>query len=211
MSIWYQFSQRETLRRAGLLTLVAATGIAVSGCGATRSALGLDKSPPDEFAVVTKAPLIVPPDFSLRPPKPGAPRPQEIQPSQTARTALLGGEAAAEDGGPTAGEAALLAQTGADRADSNVRAVLNDEYGRLKEKDEGFADRIIFWRDGDELPPASVINASQESERLKSGQPLPSTPASSPSTPPDPTPDSELPTIEEEKSGGFLGRIRDLF
>jgi len=210
MSIWYQFSQRETLRRAGLLTLVAATGIALSGCGATRSALGLDKSPPDEFAVVTKAPLIVPPDFSLRPPKPGAPRPQEIQPSLTARTALLG-EGAVQEGGPTAGEAALLAQTGADRADSNVRAVLNDEYGRLKQKDEGFADRIIFWRDGDALPPASVINASQESDRLKSGQPSPSSTVSSPSTTPDATPDSELPTIDEEKSGGFLGRIRDLF
>jgi len=210
MSIWYQFSQRETLRRAGLLTLVAATGIALSGCGATRSALGLDKSPPDEFAVVTKAPLIVPPDFSLRPPKPGAPRPQEIQPAQTARTALLG-EGAVEEGGPTAGEAALLAQTGADRADGNVRAVLNDEYGRLKQKDEGFADRIIFWRDGDELPPASVINANQESERLKSGQPLPPSTPSAPSTTTESTPESEMPTIDEEKSGGFLGRIRDLF
>lgn len=210
MSIWNQFSQPEALRRAGLLTLVVAIGFAVSGCGATRSALGLDKSPPDEFAVVTKAPLIVPPDFSLRPPKPGAPRPQEIQPAQTARTALLG-EGAVEEGGPTPGEAALLAQTGADRADSNVRAVLNDEYGRLKQKDEGFADRIIFWRDGDQLPPASVINASQESERLKSGQPLPPSTASSPSVPADIAPDSELPTIDEEKSGGFLGRIRDLF
>ena len=210
MSIWQKFSQCEALRRAGLLTLVAATGVALSGCGATRSALGLDKSPPDEFAVVTKAPLVVPPDFSLRPPQPGAPRPQEIQPAQTARTALLG-ETAVQEDGVSAGESALLMQAGADRVDPNVRAVLNEEYGRLKEKDEGFADRIIFWRDGDELPPASVVNANQESERLKSGQPTEPIQASSPSTPPDPTPDSELPTIDEEKRGGFLGRIRDLF
>ena len=210
MSIWQRVSQRETLRRAGLLTLVAATGFALSGCGATRSALGLDKSPPDEFAVVTKAPLIVPPDFSLRPPKPGAPRPQEIQPSQTARTALLGnGET--QEGGPSAGESALLMQAGADRVDPNVRAVLNDEFGRLKQKDEGFADRIIFWRDGDALPPASVVNASEESERLKTGQPMEPIQASTPSTPAEAVPQTEMPTIDEEKSGGFLGRIRDLF
>jgi len=44
---------------------------------------------PDEFRVVTKAPLVVPPDFSLRPPAPGKPRPQELQPESAARTALL--------------------------------------------------------------------------------------------------------------------------
>ena len=32
---------------------------------------------PDEFAVESRAPLTVPPDFDLRPPEPGAPRPQE--------------------------------------------------------------------------------------------------------------------------------------
>ena len=35
----------------------------------------MSKRAPDEFAVVRRAPLIVPPDFDLRPPDPGAPRP----------------------------------------------------------------------------------------------------------------------------------------
>jgi Protein of unknown function (DUF3035) len=32
---------------------------------------------PDEFAVESRAPLTIPPEFNLRPPEPGAPRPQE--------------------------------------------------------------------------------------------------------------------------------------
>ena len=68
--------------------LVAAVGL--SGCTSTRQALGMTKVTPDEFRVVTKAPLVVPPDFALRPPAPGKPRPQELQPESAARVALLG-------------------------------------------------------------------------------------------------------------------------
>src|ERR1700743_1287526 len=68
--------------------LIAAPGLA--GCVSTRNALGMNKVTPDEFRVVTKAPLVVPPDFALRPPAPGKPRQQELQPESAARTALLG-------------------------------------------------------------------------------------------------------------------------
>ncbi len=50
----------------------------------------MNKVTPDEFRVVTKAPLVVPPDYALRPPAPGKPRPQELQPESVARNALLG-------------------------------------------------------------------------------------------------------------------------
>jgi len=49
--------------------LVAAAGLA--GCQSTQKALGMSKVTPDEFRVVTKAPLVVPPDYALRPPAPG--------------------------------------------------------------------------------------------------------------------------------------------
>ena len=45
----------------------------LSGCESLRNAAGLTKKSPDEFAVTTKAPLVIPPDFNLRPPLPGAP------------------------------------------------------------------------------------------------------------------------------------------
>jgi len=121
--------------------LIAATGLA--GCVSTRNALGLTKVTPDEFRVVTKAPLVVPPDFALRPPAPGKPRPQELQPESAARTALLGvreGETRDE------GEKLLVAKAGADKADPLIRYVVDDEFGDVAHKEKSFADRVMFWR-----------------------------------------------------------------
>ena len=70
--------------------LVAAAGVGLSSCSSTRNALGMSKVTPDEFRVVSKAPLVVPPDYALRPPAPGEPRPQELQPESAARNALQG-------------------------------------------------------------------------------------------------------------------------
>jgi hypothetical protein len=64
----------------------------LGGCarGSVQDALGLGKRAPDEFAVVKRAPLIVPPEFDLRPPDPGAPRPNIGRTSDQARVALTG-------------------------------------------------------------------------------------------------------------------------
>src|SRR5215469_7946066 len=43
----------------------------MSGCESIRQATGAEKTPPDEFTVLTKSPLVIPPDFNLRPPQPG--------------------------------------------------------------------------------------------------------------------------------------------
>src|SRR3569623_3370498 len=66
--------------RRSLLTLPLALALvlpAVAGCESTKEMLGLTTRSPDEFQVVSRAPLSMPPDYSLRPPTPGAPRPQE--------------------------------------------------------------------------------------------------------------------------------------
>jgi len=53
----------------------------------------MSKRAPDEFAVVRRAPLIVPPDYDLRPPDPGAPRPNIGTTSDQARVAMTGNQA----------------------------------------------------------------------------------------------------------------------
>jgi hypothetical protein len=121
--------------------LIAAAGLA--GCQSTRQALGMNKVTPDEFRVVTKAPLVLPPDYALRPPAPGEPRPQELQPESAARTALLGqreGEVRSD------GEKLLVAKAGADKADPLIRYVVDDEFGDVAHKEKNFADRVMFWR-----------------------------------------------------------------
>ena len=59
-------------------------------CGNVKKRLGLERSQPDEFAVVERAPLTMPPNFNLTPPQPGAQRPQEANPANTAQGLVLG-------------------------------------------------------------------------------------------------------------------------
>ena len=128
-------------RMAAAAVIVAGLGLA--GCSSASKALGIGGATPDEFRTVARAPLVVPPDYSLRPPSPGEPRPQELQPESAARVALLGqreGEARTE------GEKLLVSKAGADKADPLVRYVVDDEFGDIAHKDKGFADKVMFWR-----------------------------------------------------------------
>ena len=58
------------------IALLGGLALGVSGCESTRETFGLNKQAPDEFQVVSRAPLSLPPDFTLRVPEPGASRPQ---------------------------------------------------------------------------------------------------------------------------------------
>jgi hypothetical protein len=159
------------------VALIAALGLA--GCQSTKKALGIAKVTPDEFRVVTKAPLVVPPDYALRPPAPGEPRPQELQPESAARNALLGQREAETR---TDGEKLLVARAGADKADPLIRYVVDDEFGDVAHKEKTFADKVMFWK-SDKAPTAgtgadntsSPVDAAAEEEKIKSvtgGQPV---------------------------------------
>lgn len=157
--------------RVAALAVLATAAVALAGCGSTRQALGMTKTTPDEFRVVTKAPLVVPPEYALRPPAPGEPRPQELQPESAARAALLGERLAANR---TPGETALVNAAGAARADPLARYVVDDEFGDLAYKEKSFADRVMFWRkDQPESQAAPIADANTgvdpaaEAERLK--------------------------------------------
>jgi len=123
----------------GLALAVAA----LAGCSSLGQIAGTTRTVPDEFRVVTLAPLVVPPEYSLRPPAPGEPRPQELQPESAARAAVLGRRAALER---TPGEQAFAARAGGDQADPLIRFVVDDEFGDIAHKDRSFADRVMFWR-----------------------------------------------------------------
>ena len=105
-----------SLSRSALLgALGLACVLALSGCGAVGKSLGLDKQPPDEFNVVTRAPLELPPSYdSLPEPSPGMQRPQELKPQDQAMAVLLGG-AVATTPSASMGEDMLLAVEEADR------------------------------------------------------------------------------------------------
>ena len=90
----------------------------LSGCGKR----GYDRARPDEFAVARQAPLVIPPDFSLVPPQPGAARVQDINSQQQTLEALFGGN---QQRSPA--ENATIDQAGGnDAADPGIRSLVGD-------------------------------------------------------------------------------------
>jgi hypothetical protein len=144
------------LAAAVLWSGLAVAGLSSAGCAAAGKALGVEKVTPDEFRVVSKAPLVVPPDYALRPPKPGEPRPQELAPESQARLALMG----RNDASRTQGEALLAEKAGATRADPLIRYVVDDEFGDVAHKDKSFADKVMFWKK--DAAPAAASPVSKD-------------------------------------------------
>ena len=98
---------------------------------------------PDEFRVVTKAPLTVPPDYSLRPPGAGQSLPAEVEAAQDNSAAAFGTTLGTN---ASASERALVAAAGANAVSPLVRTQLDYEEYKTIRKPQSIADRVLFWR-----------------------------------------------------------------
>ena len=129
-----------TLLGAGLaLSLTAA-------CTSGPRDTGINTSQSDEFRVVTKAPLTVPPDYSLRPPTPGQSLPTEVLEDRAIVSAFgttLGRNA-------SAGERALVSAANAQAVSPVIRSQVDFEEAGMLRKPTSIADRVLFWRGDDE-------------------------------------------------------------
>ncbi len=154
--------------------IVCLAGCAVVLAACARDELqrnfGLIRETPDEFVVTTRAPLSVPPDFTLRPPVPGAPRPQEQSPTAAAESALVPQEALASqsDGADSPGQQALIAAAGP-AAPQNIREEVDAEAAK-EASDRSLTDRLMFWKTP--APPGVVVDPQKEAERLRENSAL---------------------------------------
>ncbi len=157
--------------KSGLSVILGlAVAASLGGCSGLSRAMGIEKVSPDEFSIVTKAPLVIPPDYNLRPPRPGAPRAAAFSPQIAAHEALFGeGSTPVADGIVTSGEFALLNHMNAEGADPSIRDVLAADVGDVVQKDRTFTDRILFWQGG-QTDNGLVVNASAESSRIRNNQ-----------------------------------------
>jgi hypothetical protein len=101
------------------LACVAAVSLltACSGGSNWKQTLGIEPTSPDEFAVESRAPLTIPPDFDLRPPAPGTVRPQEVSSASKAQGIVDN----AGPGAPGQQASGTLHYQGANLADPNAQ------------------------------------------------------------------------------------------
>ncbi|MES1989386.1 MAG: DUF3035 domain-containing protein [Pseudomonadota bacterium] len=182
--------------------LALSIGLAACSTDSLKDSLGYGKQAPDEFAIVTKAPLVFPPDFSLRPPQPGVARPQEanFEPNIVAQNALTGGALVSDEAAGTAGEVALLEKTGGAQANPQIRQVVNNDTRALVEKDQSFTDEILFWQKGADNSDARTVDAGAERRRIEQNEAQGK-----------PVTTGETPTVAPEKEGFFSGLWSSIF
>ena len=163
-------------RHCARLAPVVLFALLLGGCEATKNALGINKTSPDESRVSVYSPLVVPPDFQLRPPGPGgvevqAPRNQARQVTSVAIgpdgrivTSVAGGTGP-EDA--SAGELAILRQAGALAPPEGIRDLASAQEESLRRLNTLLTDMILFGeRDPDARQPAPQERARIESVGL---------------------------------------------
>ena len=137
------------MKNINISLLMACAALSLAACSKTSEQFDFSKKAPDEFAVTTRAPLEMPPDYNLRPPRPGAPRPQEDSTIDEAKQAIFGEEKAAakvettQAATITGGEAILLQKSGATAIDPNIRDTIDRETVELIEENTSTVDRIL--------------------------------------------------------------------
>ncbi len=134
------------MRKTTTFALLAASAAMLAGCGSSGL---LNRDRPDEFAVQRQAPLVIPPDFSLTPPAPGAPRPAEGSASEQALDVLFGGPAARSQV-----ETSALDRAG--RAMPGIRSAVGDPQTNTVAKGRVTQD-IVAAPEGDGQAAQAVI------------------------------------------------------
>lgn len=135
------------MRKFAPVILLAGASVMLAACGAGGGVFNRDR--PDEFAVQRQAPLVVPPDFTLTPPAPGAPRPSEGTASEQALEALFGGPAPR-----SRVEASVIDRAGS--AAPSIRSTVGDTGTNTVAKGRVTRD-IIAAPEGDGQAASTVI------------------------------------------------------
>lgn len=162
--------------------LVVVLLVAACSGGEVRDTLGLRNEAPDEFVVVSRPPLTVPPDFELRPPSDGA-APAASRTREQARSLLLKGNAqpatleeVPQSNADTAvvpvlasdtksnAEARLLSRTGAVQADPEIREKLGSD---MRKPAPVQGARSLLEKIEGKKHNQPVVDAKKESERLR--------------------------------------------
>ncbi len=172
---------------------MAASAVALGGCTSStvKDTLGLTRAAPDEYRVVSRPPLSVPPQFSLRPPSATDMPPGQIAASSQAESLMTGSNAngslnantavtpvstgkvgkiakGKNDTGVNAADSQFLQNAGAGSANPHVRDELVEErYVKADEKDNAPWWDVFDWT-ADKKDP--TVDAKKEATRIQQNE-----------------------------------------
>ena len=125
------------MRKFVAVAAVSVVVLSLSACGKS----GYDRARPDEFAVARQPNLVIPPDFALVPPTPGAAR-TGVDPSRQGLEALFG------TAPRSAVEQATIQQAGGESAEAGIRSQAGDPDTNVVNKGQTTRD-IVAAPEGD--------------------------------------------------------------
>jgi hypothetical protein len=176
--------------------IAALSVLALSACSnsTVKDTLGLERAAPDEFRVVSRPPLSVPPQFSLRLPSNADVSPNQLTADKKARSIINGKEVAIdtaqdativatketkshnkhgsgstkESTGSSGAESQFLKNAGAGAADPTVRDQLVEEKYEVQTQKEERAWWDIMHKDEEKNDP--IVDSKKESDRIKKNE-----------------------------------------
>lgn len=200
------------MRVRSSLLLVAAFGAAalpLAGCDSFNRAIGKTRVIPDEFQVVSNAPLAIPPDYTLRPPRVGNGPEQASATEQAKETVFRAGDnadPAAVNAPPdktmSPGQQDLLKQAGALNVPTDIRQTVDADPTEGVPFDRSLVDKLLFWSGPTTPPSDQTLNPGQEESNIRLAQSIANPKSATPAAPPA---DAITPTFEhtQKKSGWF--------
>jgi len=119
----------------------------LAACSGVREDLGLAVRHPMNSPWSDRPPLSMPPDFDLRPPRPGcrASAGCRYQRASGQEPLPVGRSAAAALSSASGSEKALLAQTGGDKADTGIRDTVNHETSQKVAANDHLVRELLDW------------------------------------------------------------------
>jgi hypothetical protein len=151
------------------LLLSLALVLIVSSCTATdlRKAVGISKNAPDEFLVQPRQKLRLP-ESAIALPKPQEKKSGSVAISEQAREELFG---ASQNNAPASAlEQQILAKTGANKVDKNIRSKIEDEYedkSGVFGTERGGTMEAILDPFGYNAPVEPIVDSKKENSRIK--------------------------------------------
>ena len=134
----------------------------LAGCGQVRDQLGLNRHSPDEFTVIKRAPLTLPPDYNLRAPSTNT---ELITSTVTTETkqALFGNTSAKTVSSDDA-DNAFLNQIGTSDINSDIRNDINRDNGFVDVKEKSTLEKIFRGDQSNDID--SIVDAKAEADRI---------------------------------------------